>query len=103
MMKADAVIALERVQSEALSVLMSIQSHREVSSSYFDRLRGAVQDAVQFFADEEPVPTTLLSELEGASQVLRNEATAFPGRTVACIEMADWLIAKRQALVDRAA
>ena len=102
-MRADGVIALERVQSEALSVLMSIQSHREVSPSYFDRLRGAVKDAVHFFADEDAVPTALLDELEQASQILRNEATAFPGRTVACVEMADWLFAKRQGLVDRPA
>lgn len=90
-MQSDSQIALERVQSEALSALMSIQSHRDIASDYFDRLRAAVNDAVAFFRGEDSVPAALLNELEGAAQTLRNEATAFPGRTVACEEMADWL------------
>lgn len=93
-MKPDSQIALERVQSEALSALMSIQSYREIDRAYFDRLRSAVADAVTFFADEEHVPSAVTAELVQAASVLRNEATAFPGRTVACLEMADWLDAQ---------
>ena len=97
-MQSDSQIALERVQSEALGALMSIQSHRDIASAFFDRLRAAVIDAAAFFNNENGVPATLLKELESAAQTLRNEATAFPGRTVACEEMADWLLEQRRLL-----
>ena len=98
-MKSDSDIAIERVQSEALGVLMSIHSHREIERTYFDRLREAVLSAVEFFKDEASVPPELVGEVMGASQILRNEATAFPGRTTTCLEMADWLDAQHERLV----
>jgi hypothetical protein len=98
MMKQDNVVAMERVRSEALSVLVSIHSYRNIDSAYFDRLREAVRDAVTFFHGEPEVPVALLKELDVTANVLRNEATAFPGRTAACSEMADWLQANRQVL-----
>lgn len=97
-MKSDSEIAIERVQSEALGTLMSIQSYREVDRAYFDRFREAVSAAVALFKDETHVPGELISELEGSAQILRNEATAFPGRTAACVEMADWLEGQWQQL-----
>jgi hypothetical protein len=97
-MESDSETALERVQSEALGTLMSIQSYREVDRAYFDRLRDAVSAAVAFFKADTRVPGELISELEGSARILRNEATAFPGRTAACMEMADWLEGQRQQL-----
>jgi hypothetical protein len=96
--KPDSDIALERVQSETLGALLSIQSYREVDAGYFERLRSAVTDAVAFFSEEERVPPALLSELTQSANILRNEATAFPGRTAACLEMADWLEAQERVL-----
>lgn len=90
-MKTDSEIALERVQSEALGALMSIHSHRDVDASYFDKLRTAVTEAVAFFSVEEHVPPALAEEMTASAQGLRNEATAFPGRMAACLEMAEWL------------
>jgi len=69
---------------------MSIQSYREIEAAYFDRLRAAVRDAADYFKDEN-APPELLTELRNAANVIRNEATVFPGRTHACLEMADWL------------
>jgi hypothetical protein len=89
--KPDSEIALERVQSEALGAVLSIQSYREIDAAYFDRLRSAVSDAEAFFSAEEHVPPALVSELNNSAGILRNEATAFPGRTMACIEIAEWL------------
>lgn len=94
----DAEIALSQVQSEVLSVLMSIQSHREVTSAYFDRLTAAVESAAAFFRRQPPAPPALIAELEGAAQVLRNEATAFPGREPACSNMAGWLTQQAELL-----
>lgn len=99
-MKADSEIALERVQSESLGALMSIQSYRDIEAAYFDRLRSAVSDAVSFFRTEEAVPQALLDELVGSATVLRNEATAFPGREPACSDMADWLESQRRELTN---
>lgn len=97
-MQSDSEIAVEHVQSETLSALLSIQSHRDIAPSYFDRLRRAVIDAVTFFKDEGQAPALLLKELESAANTLRNEAEAFPGRTSACEEMADWLLQQKQSL-----
>lgn len=97
-MRPDSEIALERVQSEALATLMSIQGHRDVDQSYFDRLRDAVSAAGAFFVNGAYVPEALLNELKVTAQILRNEATAFPGRTVACLEMSEWLDARRRQL-----
>lgn len=97
-MQSDSEIALERVQSEAAGALLSIQSHRDIAPAYFDRLRAAVIDAVAFFRGEGDVPAALLNELKGSEQILRNEATVFPGRTLACEEMADWLTVQRRQL-----
>lgn len=97
-MKSDTEIALERVRSEAFGALMSIQSYRSVGPEYFDRLRSAVADAVTFFGTEPEVPSALGSELIQSAQVLRNEATAFPGRKSACLEMAGWLEAQAEKL-----
>lgn len=97
-MQADSEIALERVQSEALGALLSIQSYRDIAPSYFDRFRAAVADAVTFFRAEQDVPAALLNELEHSAAVLRNEATAFPGRKTACEEMASWLTEQKRLL-----
>ena len=97
-MTSDGEIALERVKSEAFGTLMSIQSYRTIDRAYFDRLRDAVSAAVAFFKDETEVPSELIRELEGSARVLRNEATAFPGRTAACMEMAEWLDTQSQQL-----
>ena len=99
--KADSEIALEKVQSEALGALMSIQSHKVIEAAYFDRFRSAVTDAVIFFHAEEVVPPALLDELTGSAQVLRNEATAFPGRESACSDMANWLDDQIRKLSNR--
>lgn len=97
-MNSDAEIVLERVKSEALGVLMSIQSYRDIAPSYFDRLRSAVRDAVSYFKVEGKAPPALIHELDQAATVLRNEAMAFPGRTAACLEMVAWLERSRQEL-----
>lgn len=81
-----------------MGALMSIQSYRELSLTYFDRFRAAVENAEAFFVDEEHIPGALLTELDSAAQILRNEATVFPGRTAACLEMADWLTATGERL-----
>lgn len=81
----------DRIKSESFNVLMSIQSYRTIEPSYFDRLRAAVEDALVFYKDEGSAPEAVLNELQGAANVLRNEALAFEGRTAACMEMADWL------------
>ena len=77
---------------------MSIQSYLEVDAGYFDRFRRAVTDAVTFFSEEEHVPPALLNELKQSANILRNEATPFPGRTATCLEMADWLEVQRRTL-----
>jgi len=97
--KQDSEIVLERVQSEALGALMSMHSYREVNAAYFDRLRNAVTDAVTYFSEEERVPPALPIELTQSANILRNEAAAFPGRTTACLEMADWLEAQAENLI----
>ncbi|WP_297106464.1 hypothetical protein [uncultured Devosia sp.] len=97
-MQSDEEIMLSRVQSETLGALLSIQSYREIAPAYFDRLRAAVLDAVAFFGQEPTIPEALFEELAGAERTLRNEATAFPGRTVACVDMADWLAEQRKLI-----
>jgi len=57
-----------------------------------------VNDAVVYFSDADSVPAALLTELDGSAQVLRNEANAFPGRTSACEEMAEWLTGQKRLL-----
>ncbi|MDQ0462471.1 hypothetical protein QO010_000219 [Caulobacter ginsengisoli] len=89
----------DRIKSESINVLMSIQSYRVIEPSYFDRLRGAVSDAVAFYKDEPDAPAVVIQEIEDAAQIIRNEAHAFEGRTVACLEMADWLGAARDQLL----
>lgn len=101
-MTEDDRIALKRVQSEAFGSLGSIQSYREVSAAYFDRLRQAVIDAGAYFQGTGFAPGELHDELTGAARILRNEATVFPGRTSACNEMADWLDDQRRQLPERA-
>jgi hypothetical protein len=97
-MKADSEIAIERVQSESLGTLMSLHCYKDIEPHYFQRLRDAVSEAVTFFQSEDHVPAVLIDELELSAQVLRNEATVFPGRTSSCVGMADWLDEQRQAL-----
>ena len=99
-MKSDADIVVERVQSEALGALMSIQSHRAIDPTYFDGLRAAVIEAADFFKDETEIPPALTAELHSAARVLRNEAISFPGRTAACVEMANWLDKKAMEISD---
>lgn len=100
-MTVDDQIAVERVQSEALGALASIQSYRELSVGYFDRFRQTVIDASAYFQGEGRAPSILSDELSKAARILRNEATAFPGRTVACMEMAEWLDQQRESLPQR--
>lgn len=100
-MKPDSEIALERVQSEALGALLTMQSYRDIEAAYFDRLRRAVSDAVAYFRDEPVVPRALLDELSGSATTLRNEAYTFPGREPACTDMANWLEIQRQELTNR--
>lgn len=97
-MQSDSDIALERVRAEAMGALLSIQSYRDIAPAYFDRFRAAVNDAVVFFMGEDSGRSALLHELEASAQGLRNEATAFPGRTAACEEMADWLMEQKRLL-----
>jgi hypothetical protein len=99
-MQSDSEIAVERVQSEAASALLSIQSYRDIGPAYFDRFRASVTAALTFFEGEDRVPPALIEELEASAQILRNEATVFPGRALACEEMADWLVEQR-ALFQR--
>lgn len=91
LMDFDTKVAIERVQSESVRAVFSIQDHRSIETSYFDRFREAVQAAILFFENEPTVPMLLIDELKNASQVIRNEALVFAGRTVACNEMAIWL------------
>ena len=90
----------DRIKSESMNVVLSIQSYRTIDRSYFDKLRAVVSDAVAFYSDEQEVPLAVARELEMTARVLRNEATAFEGRTAACIEMADWLGAARAELLS---
>jgi hypothetical protein len=90
----------DRIKSESMNALMSIQSYRTIEPSYFDRFRAAVSDALAFYKDEDSTPVAVLHELEGAANVIRNEAMAFEGRTAACLEMANWLDAARNELAS---
>lgn len=90
-MEFDTKVAIERVQSESVRAVFSIQDYRSIEPSYFDRLREAVQAAILFFQNERTVPTALIEELKGSAQIIRNEAIVFEGRVVACNEMAAWL------------
>ncbi|MEG3089793.1 hypothetical protein [Sphingomonas sp. PB4P5] len=100
-MTGDDQIAVERVQSEAFGALASIQSYRDLNEAYFDRFRQAVINASAYFQGESYAPSILIDELTLAARVLRNEATAFPGRTVACMEMAEWLDRQRRGLPQK--
>jgi hypothetical protein len=99
--KSDTEIVVERVQSEALGALMSIHSYREIGDAYFDRFRAAVSIAIEYFVVEPSVPAVLLKELAGSARVLRNEASTFPGRTAACMAMADWLDEASKKLCEK--
>ncbi len=94
----DTNIAVERVQSESMRAVFSIQEHRSIEPSYFNRFRDAVQAAMLFFEQETTVPLLLIEELKSAAQIIRNEAIVFPGRTSACNEMASWLDEARTKL-----
>jgi hypothetical protein len=87
----DTTAIIERVQSESVRSVFSIQDHRSIEASYFNRFREAVQAAILFFEKDPVVPTALIDELKGSAQIIRNEAVVFEGRTAACIEMAKWL------------
>jgi hypothetical protein len=89
--KSDTEIVVERVQSEALGALISIHSYPDIGDAYFDRFRTAVSAAIEYFAAEPDVPVALFKELSGSAQILRNEASTFPGRSAACMAMANWL------------
>lgn len=90
-MNFDTQVAIERVQSESVRAVFSIQDHRAIEPSYFNRFREAVQAAILYFENESNVPVLLIDELKGAAQIIRNEAFVFAGRTAACNEMAEWL------------
>jgi hypothetical protein len=77
---------------------MSIHSYRDIQPAYFDRLRAAVADAVDLFEADALASDVLRHELKLTAQTLRNEATAFLGRTTACSEMADWLDQQQRRL-----
>ena len=94
----DAKTAVERVQSESVRSVFSIQDHRSIEPSYFNKFRDAVEAAVLFFEKETIVPSQLIEELKSAAQIIRNEANVFPQRTSACIEMAAWLDEARAKL-----
>jgi len=54
-------------------------------------MKAAIADAAKLFDEDGLVPSCFLHELKKAAQTLRNEATAFEGRTAACLGMAEWL------------
>lgn len=87
----DKIAALERVKSETTGALLSLHSYRSVEPSYFARMRAAVAEAAGLFEEDGVVDPSFLREIETAARILRNEATSFEGRTVACLRMAEWL------------
>ena len=87
----DLIAAQERVRSETSGALLSIHSYKSVEPDYFARMKAAIAEAAKLFEEDGVVPPSFLRELKMAAQVLRNEATAFEGRTAACLGMAEWL------------
>ena len=64
---------------------------KSVEPNYFAMMKAAIAEAARLFEEDGVVPPSFLHELEIAAQILRNEATAFEGRTAACLGMAEWL------------
>jgi hypothetical protein len=85
------IAAQERVRSEISGALLSIHSYKSVEPNYFAMMKAAIAEAARLFEEDGVVPPSFLHELEIAAQILRNEATAFEGRTAACLGMAEWL------------
>jgi hypothetical protein len=96
----DLIAALERVKSEISGALLSIHSYRSVEPDYFARMKAAIADAAKLFDKDGLVPPSFLHELEMAAQILRNEATAFEGRTAACLGMVEWLDATLERMTS---
>ncbi len=97
----DLIAALERVQSEITGALLSIHSCKSVEPDYFARMKAAISEAAKLFEKDGVAPPSFLREIEISARILRNEATAFEGRTAACLGMAEWFDATLRAVRDR--
>ncbi len=92
----DVQTVLDQVRSESMRTLLSIHDHKTSGPQYFDRYRAAVERAIEFFEREKAPSKDFLEELRNSTQIIRNEAYVFEGRTPACLEMADWLEAQQK-------
>jgi len=89
----DYIIAVtgHRIRDAVSNLLIPLQTVRVLKRDAFEELDASVRLLAKELKDHELVPKSLLNEVYGTMQVLRNEAPYFKGDKVIIEEMANQL------------
>jgi hypothetical protein len=80
-----------RIREAVSNLLIPLQTTRVVKREAFDELNNSVKTLAKQLKGHDLVPKSLLNEVYGTMQVLRNEAPYFKGETAALEDMAKQL------------
>ncbi len=80
-----------RIREAVSKFLIPLQTTREIKRDAFEELSAAIKALAKALKGHDLVPKSLLNEVYGSMQVLRNEAPYFKGETAMLEDMANQL------------